>query len=128
MQYSQFWNMLDVMTAFLSQPSFWILTALASGRRHGYEILRETSDASGGRVSLKVASLYAALDRLEAEGAITPDGEEIVAGRARRYFVITEQGAARLSAEADLMERSARAARTQLAVHGFAYAPAGLIA
>ncbi len=128
MQYSRFWNMLGVMTAFLSQPSFWILTALASGRRHGYEILRETSDASGGRVSLKVASLYAALDRLEAEGAITPDGEEIVAGRARRYFVITQQGAARLSAEVDLMERSARAARTQLVALGFAYAPAGLIA
>lgn len=117
--------MLAFMTAPLSQPSFWILTALASGRRHGYEILRETSDASGGRVSLKVASLYAALDRLVLEGSIAADGEEIVAGRARRYFVITGEGAARLSAEAELMERSARAARTQLAVHGFARMPAG---
>lgn len=118
--------MLAFMTAPLSQPSFWILTALASGRRHGYEILRETSDASGGRVSLKVASLYAALDRLVLEGSIAADGEEIVAGRARRYFVITGEGAARLSAEAELMERSARAARTQLAVHGFARMPAGV--
>lgn len=120
--------MLEFMSASLSQPSFWILTALASGRRHGYEILRETTDASGGRVSLKVASLYAALERLESEGSIAPDGEEIVAGRARRYFVITEDGAARLSAEVDLMERSARAARTRLAVHGFAQTPAGRFA
>lgn len=112
------------MTTALTQPSFWILTALASGRRHGYDILRETADASHGRVSLKVATLYAALERLEAEGLIIPDGEEIVAGRARRYFVITDDGASRLSKEVDLLETSAHAARTQLALHRFAFTPA----
>lgn len=110
--------MLGSMGSALPQASFWILTVLASGRRHGYEILRRTTDASQGRVSLKVATLYATLERLEAEGAIAADGEEIVAGRARRYFVITPQGATRLAAEVDLMERSARAARQQLTAHG----------
>ncbi|CAN5578957.1 hypothetical protein BH10ACT5_BH10ACT5_07420 [soil metagenome] len=111
------------MPAALNQPSFWILTALASRRRHGYEILRETAEASQGSVSLKVATLYAALERLEADGLIAADGEEIVAGRARRYFVITDDGASRLSAEVEQMERSARAARTQLALHKFAFTP-----
>lgn len=111
------------MASLLAHTSFWILTALASGRRHGYEILRETADASQGRVSLKVATLYAALDRLEADGLIRPDGEEIVSGRARRYFVITDDGATRLSAEVELMERSTRAARAQLSIHKFAVAP-----
>jgi DNA-binding PadR family transcriptional regulator len=111
------------MPAALNQPSFWILTALASRRRHGYEILRETAEAAQGSGALKGATLYAALERLEADGLIAADGEEIVAGRARRYFVITDDGASRLSAEVEQMERSARAARTQLALHKFAFTP-----
>lgn len=111
------------MTAPLSQPSFWILTALASQRRHGYDILRETAKASDGRVSLKVPTLYAALERLEAEGLIRPDGEEIVDGRARRYFVLTDDGAHRLSDEVASLEQATRAARAQLARHRFAFAP-----
>jgi len=122
-QYSILRYMLAAMASVVTRTSFWILTALASGRRHGYEILRETADASQGRVSLKVATLYAALDRLEADGLIRPDGEEIVAGRARRYFVITDDGVTRLSAEVELMERSTRAARAQLATHKFALVP-----
>jgi len=102
------------MAASLTTSSFWILTALASGRRHGYEILSETRTASEGRVALKVATLYAALERLEQEGSIRADGEEIVGGRARRYFVMTEQGASRLEAEARAMAQAAGAAQRHL--------------
>jgi PadR family transcriptional regulator PadR len=98
----------------LTGSAFWILTVLASGRRHGYDILNETRTASEGRVTLKVATLYAALERLEAEGSIRADGDEIVAGRARRYFVLTEQGASRLEAEARAMAQAAKAAQRQL--------------
>jgi PadR family transcriptional regulator, regulatory protein PadR len=98
----------------LTNSAFWILTVLASGRRHGYDILSETRTASEGRVSLKVATLYAALERLETEGAIRADGDEIVAGRARRYFVLTEQGASRLETEARAMAQAAKAAQRQL--------------
>ena len=102
------------MTAGLTPSAFWILTVLAAGRRHGYDILRETRTASEGRVSLKVATLYAALERLESEGLIRTDGDEIVDGRARRYFVLTEQGASRLAAEARAMSQAARAALRHL--------------
>lgn len=111
-----------VMTPRLTSPSFWILTALAGGRRHGYEILRETANASDGEVTLRVATLYAALDRLEREGAIRADGEEIVNGRARRYFRLTDEGAAWLEEEATAMERAARAARASLGAQRFARA------
>jgi PadR family transcriptional regulator PadR len=106
--------MLGDMSAPLAPPSFWILTVLASHRRHGYDILQAAATASDGRVSLKVPTLYAALERLEADGSIRADGEEIVNGRARRYFVITDEGAARLSEEVDAMEQAARAARVHL--------------
>ena len=98
----------------LTPPAFWILTSLAGGRRHGYEILRETTTESGGRVSLKATTLYAALDRLEREGLVASDGDEVVNGRARRYFRITESGAGRLQREVELIERSAQAARARL--------------
>ncbi|MGL3149571.1 PadR family transcriptional regulator [Microbacterium sp. A82] len=110
------------MSTPLTQPSFWILTALASHRRHGYEILQAAATASEGRVALKVPTLYAALERLEADGSIRADGEEIVNGRARRYFIITDEGTARLSTEVESMEQAVRAARNQLATHKAAIA------
>ena len=110
------------MESRLTPPAFWILTALAAGRRHGYEILRETTRASGGDVTLRVATLYAALERLEREEAIAADGEEIVNGRARRYFRLTERGSERLAEEVSAMERAARAARASLGAQRFAFA------
>lgn len=103
------------MTAQLPQPAFWILTVLAAGRRHGYEIMREASEASEGRVELKVTTLYAALERLDREGLIVADGEEVVNGRARRYYRITDAGSGRLAQEVELLERSVRAASERLA-------------
>jgi PadR family transcriptional regulator PadR len=102
------------MSAPLTTSAFWILTVLATGRRHGYEILSETRAVSEGRVALKVATLYAALERLESEGLIRSDGDEIVAGRARRYFVLMDQGASRLDAEARAMAQAAKAAQRHL--------------
>ncbi len=103
------------MATPLTPSAFWILTVLASGRRHGYDILSQTRTASDGRVSLKVATLYAALDRLETDGAIRADGDEIVDGRARRYYVLTDAGASRLEYEATAMAHAAKAAQRHLA-------------
>jgi DNA-binding PadR family transcriptional regulator len=108
------------MTAPLTQPSFWILTALAGQRRHGYEILQETSLASDGRVHLKVTTLYAALERLEREGLVQTDGEEIVGGRARRYYILTEQGTTALKEEVVALEEQTRVARSRLIAAGYA--------
>lgn len=114
LQYTRNGNITVNMTSSMAQPAFWILTSLAGGRRHGYEIMRETAVASGERVSLKATTLYAALDRLERERLIRPDGEEVVNGRARRYYRITDDGSARLSVEVELLEHAARAARASM--------------
>lgn len=110
------------MSASLSSPSFWILTALAGRRRHGYEIMNEVTKASTERVTLKVTTLYSALERLEREGLIAPDGEEIVNGRARRYYVLTDHGTQTLAAEVDVLEAQARVARSRLAASGHVFA------
>jgi DNA-binding PadR family transcriptional regulator len=103
------------MSTSLAGPTFWILTALAAGRRHGYEIMRETQIESAGLVTLKVTTLYASLDRLEQGGLIAVDGEEIVGGRARRYYRLTDKGTARLVEELTILERSTAVAHTRLA-------------
>lgn len=107
----------------MAQPAFWILAVLASGARHGYEIMRETAAVSEGRVSLKATTLYAALDRLEADGLIELDREEVVNGRARRYYRITDDGSAKLADEVELLERSVRLARANLSSARHATAP-----
>ncbi|THE06023.1 PadR family transcriptional regulator [Microbacterium oleivorans] len=103
------------MASPLGPTAFWILTALAGGRRHGYDILREVDAASSGRAAMKVTTLYAALERLEREGLIRADGEEVVGGRARRYFAIEDAGGAALLAEITALEHQARVARERLA-------------
>lgn len=96
------------------EPTFFVLAALASGPKHGYALIKETADLSGGRVSLRVGTLYAALDRLQEQGLVTVAGEEVVDGRHRRYFALSEDGAALLEAEAARLENNAKQARSQL--------------
>jgi DNA-binding PadR family transcriptional regulator len=110
------------MPSTLNPTSFWILTALAGSRRHGYEILQETSSMSDGAVSLKVTTLYAALERLEREGLIRADGDEIVNGRARRYYRLTDDGEQGLAREVLVLEQQASVARSRLAGHGHVFA------
>lgn len=98
----------------LREPSFWVLTALAAGRNHGYALLQEARSLSSGRVDLKVPTLYAALDRLSQQDLVAPDGDEIIDGRLRRYFRLTDSGAVRLSDEVDRLEANARAAKARL--------------
>lgn len=91
-----------------------MLVALASGRAHGYALLREVEAVSGGRVRLQVGSLYAVLERLQGEGLVAVDGEEWHSGRLRRYFVLTDDGRSALEAETVRLEHDARVARQRL--------------
>ena len=102
------------MATEMREPTFWILTALAGGPRHGYALLRETEELSGGRMQLKVPTLYAALERMTQEGTVAVDGEEIVDGRSRRYFRLTSDGAERLEREVDRLEANVASARERL--------------
>ena len=105
------------MSESLGTTAFWILASLASGRRHGYAILREVDEASGDPGSLKTTTLYATTERLQARGLVREDGEEIVDGRARRYYALTDTGRARLEMELADLERRASAARRALAIY-----------
>lgn len=92
----------------MQEATFLILTALAAGSQHGYAILTDVAQISGGRVRQRAGTSYAALDRLRSDDLIGVDREEIVDGRLRRYYQLTPGGGRRLAAEAAQLQANAR--------------------
>jgi len=102
----------------MQEATFLILTALADGSQHGYGIITEVAQISGGRVRLRAGTLYTALDRLRADKLIEVDREEIVEGRLRRYYRLTPSGTTVLSAEAARLHANATVALKRLRLAG----------
>lgn len=100
----------------MREPSFLVLAALASGPLHGYAVMQEVAEMSGGRVKLRAGTLYAALDRQAREGLVTEAGEQVVDGRHRRYYQLTDEGAKALTAEVARMNADVREASRRLAM------------
>jgi DNA-binding PadR family transcriptional regulator len=103
------------MVAPLREPTFLILTALAGGPLHGYGLITEVAELSAGTLALRPGTLYGALDRLSDDGLVTLDRQEIVDGRARKYYRLTEQGDVALRAETERLRRTVEAATRRLA-------------
>ena len=99
----------------LTPAVFYILVALADGDRHGYAIMRDVSNRSGGTVHLGPGTLYGAISRMLRDGLIEESeerpGPEIDDSR-RRYYRLTSQGGRALATEAKRLEDLARLARS----------------
>ncbi len=102
----------------MQEATFLILTALAAGSQHGYGIITDVKEISGGRVRLRAGTLYTALDRLRADQLIGVDREEIVDNRLRRYYRLTPKGSELLAAEAARLQANAAAALSRLDLAG----------
>jgi DNA-binding PadR family transcriptional regulator len=102
----------------MREPTFLILTALAAGAQHGYGIMTDVGRISDGRVRLRAGTLYAALDRLKADGLVSSDKEEVVDGRLRRYYRITDEGTEELAAEVGRLRANAAVAASRLGLAG----------
>jgi DNA-binding PadR family transcriptional regulator len=98
----------------LQEPSFLILTALAAGPQHGYGIMTDVASISGDRIKLRAGTLYAALNRLRSDGIIDVDREEVVDGRLRRYYKLTQTGIAVLDEEVSRMHTNVKVAARRL--------------
>ena len=92
----------------MREPTYFILASLIDGPLHGWGIIQQTKLLSDGRMRLTAGTLYGALDRLQAEGLVAQDGEEIVNGRCRRYYRLTSLGQGLLEEEAARLAASAR--------------------
>ena len=98
----------------LREPSFFVLTALLPGPRHGYGIIKAVEEMSGGRVRLRAGTLYAALERLESEGCVSLDREVSEGGPPRRYYRLTPDGVALLEEESRRLSENAKLVRDGL--------------
>ena len=93
-----------------------VLLALADGERHGYGIMLEVKERTGGRVRLGPVTLYGAIKRLKEGGVIAESGESPDTGEApgderRRYYRLTGFGGEVLAAEVERLDGLERAAR-----------------
>lgn len=100
----------------LQEPTLLLLTALADAPRHGYALIQEIAAISDGRVKMRTGTLYGALDRLLGQGLIRIDSEEVVDGRARRTYALSDAGREVLAAEAERLRAVAAEASRRLSV------------
>ncbi len=96
----------------MREPTYFILLSLLGGRLHGYGIAKRAEELSDGRVKLAAGTLYGALDRLTEQDLITIDGEELVEGRKRRYYAISDTGRGEVIREVARLEASVAAAKS----------------
>jgi DNA-binding PadR family transcriptional regulator len=97
-----------------SQADLLILAVLQSGPAHGYSIIEEIKRRSQGQFDLPEGTIYPALHRLETEGLLASDWQQ-VEGRRRRVYRLTAQG---LEAGRERMADWRRFARAMQAVVG----------
>ncbi|MFJ1702898.1 PadR family transcriptional regulator [Kitasatospora sp. NPDC088346] len=107
----------------VQEPTRLVLTALADAPRHGYAIIQEVLAISEGRTRLRTGTLYTALDRLLQQGLVRVESEEVVGGRLRRTFALTDQGQDLLAEETrrlrlTVTEAERRLGRARLRLNG----------
>jgi len=99
----------------LTESTFTILLSLAAGPRHGYAIMQDVADLSGGRINLGTGTLYGALRRLLEQGWIERYDEPENGERARKAYRLTGVGRRVVAAETARLQSLLTAAQRRLA-------------
>jgi DNA-binding PadR family transcriptional regulator len=105
----------------LPSTAFHILLALADEDRHGYAIMRQVAEETGGRVRLGPGTLYGSIKTLLDAGLIEECGERVDSGAGderRRYYRLTGSGRNVARAEAERMADLVRLAEAKSILRG----------
>lgn len=106
----------------LTQAVFHILLALADGEKHGYAIMQEIGERTGGAMRMGPGTLYGSIQRMLKEGLIVEELERAASGSGderRRYYRLTGFGQRVLQAEARRLENLVRIAQSKQVLPGF---------
>src|SRR5881394_2062826 len=98
----------------LRPVEFHVLLALAAEDRHGYAILQEVADLTGGELQLEPGTLYRALHRMLKDGWVVESARRPAVDQddeRRRYYRLTPAGRRIASAEAERLWRLVTVAR-----------------
>ena len=105
----------------LTPQQFHILLALTDGHLHGYAIIRDVADRTGGAVRLGTGTLYTALARLETLALVEetdPRSRPKDDDQRRRYYRLTPLGREVLKAETARLDALVKQARRKGIVPG----------
>ncbi len=105
----------------LTEPTFYILLSLAPGKKHGYAILKDVRQLSGGRIRLSASTLYTAIGRLleqELIERLDDEEQERGPGLPRKFYEMTDLGRRVLEAETLRLQGMVREARLRLRESG----------
>ena len=76
-----------------------VLAILAEGDSYGYAIIKRVTELSGGHLQWTDGMLYPVLHRLERQGYVAARWVTSDNGRPRKYYRITREGRAQLTAQ-----------------------------
>lgn len=105
----------------LPSAAFHILLSLAGEDLHGYGIMRQVAEQTGGRVRLGPGTLYSSLQSLLEEGLIEEvdtRADKKLGDERRRYYRLTTSGRQLARAEADRLADLLRVARARKIFRG----------
>jgi DNA-binding PadR family transcriptional regulator len=100
----------------LTPAVFHILLALADGERHGYAIMREVAEQTGGQMRLGPGTLYGSIRRMLSDGAIEESEtrpDPALDDERRRYYRLTPFGRRVAEAEAVRLQALTRTAQAR---------------
>jgi DNA-binding PadR family transcriptional regulator len=105
----------------LPSAAFQILISLANEDLHGYGIMRQVAEQTGGRMRLGPGTLYSSIQSLLEEKLIAEVDvwEDVKLGQERRrYYRLTSAGRKLARSEADRLAALLRAARVKKIFRG----------
>ena len=106
------------MTNPLTPPVFHILLSLAEEERHGYGIMQDVAQQTGGALQLGPGTLYGCLKRMLAAGLVEESDERpdpSLDDERRRYYRMTVKGRRVVRAEAQRLAGAVTVAMARLA-------------
>ena len=100
----------------LSPAVLDIMLALGDGELHGYGIMREVRQRTGGKRRLAPGTLYRSLQQMQEKGLVAESDERPdpdLDDERRRYYRLTDLGKKVAIAEVERLEGLVRAARSK---------------
>lgn len=105
----------------LSPAVFHILLVLADGDLHGYGIMQQITQISGGALKVGAGTLYRSINQMLENGLIVEVGEAIdpkLNDERRRFYRLTERGQRVARAEAERLAALVRIAQSRRLIGG----------
>ena len=100
----------------LTPAALHILLALADGERHGYGIMQEIAQFTGGAFTLGPGTLYRSIKQMLEQGLIAETearADPALDDERRRYYKLTGRGERALRAELARLEALVQVGRTR---------------